>query len=1065
MRKKLAGALAAVVAAGAAAVALVAVNAGGAQAAASEPYTWKNVRIDGGGYVPGVIFNQTEQNLIYARTDIGGAYRWDQAGQRWIPLLDWVGWDRWGWNGVLSIATDPVQTNRVYAAVGMYLNDWDPNNGAILRSSDKGATWQAAQLPFKIGGNMPGRGMGERLAVDPNRNSTLYFGAEAGQGLWRSTDSGVTWSKVTNFPNPGNYVQGPGDPYLGFNQGVVWVTFDKSTGTAGSTTQTVYVGVADKENTVYRTTNGGTSWERIPGQPTGYIAHKGVLDPVNDVLYIATSDTGGPYDGGKGDVWKLNTGTGAWTQISPIPSSSADDYFGYSGLTVDRQNPSTIMVATQISWWPDAIFFRSTDGGATWTRIWDWAGYPSRTFRYTMDISSSPWLSFGANPQPPEISPKLGWMNGSLEIDPFNSNRFMYGTGATIYGTTNLTQWDAGNQVAIRPMVAGLEETAVLDLISPPTGAPLISGLGDIGGFRHTNLDAVPPMMFTAPNFTSTTSLDYAETNPSVMVRAGNFADADRPNDSHVAFSTDGGANWFQGQEPGGVNSGGTVAAAANGSRFVWSPGDAGQPVVYSVGFGGSWSQSSGVPANSIIESDRVNPQKFYAFKSGTFYASTNGGQSFSSTGATGLPSIGNTHFKAMPGVDGDIWLAGETGIFHSTNSGASFTKLANVTEAVNIGFGRAAPGQSYMALFIVGTVDGVKGVYRSDNAGSTWVRINDDAHQYGNMGEALTGDPRIYGRVYLGTNGRGVLYADRQGGTGDTTPPTTPGTPTASNVTASGATLSWAASTDTGGSGLAGYDVINAANTVVATSTTSTVNLTGLSASTQYILRVRARDGAGNLSNPSAAVTFTTSAGGDSTPPTTPGTPAASNITSTGATLSWTASTDSGGSGLAGYNVYRRQGGTDTLVGQPATTSFVLTGLTASTQYQFVVRARDGAGNVSAASGAVTFTTTGGGTGSQCSATYSSLPPWPGGFQGEVVVRNSGSSAINGWTVTWTFPNGQAINSLWGGQHTQTGSNVTVTNLSWNGNLSPNATASVGFLASWSGTNGSPATVTCTAS
>ena len=416
MRKKLAGVLAAAVAAGAAAVAVVAMNAGGAQAAASEPYSWKNVRIDGGGFVPGIIFNQTEPNLIYARTDIGGAYRWDQAGSKWIPLLDWVGWSNWGWNGVVSMATDPVQTSKVYAAVGMYTNSWDPNNGAILRSSDKGATWQATALPFKVGGNMPGRGMGERLAVDPNRNSILYFGAPSGNGLWRSSDSGVTWAKVTNFPNPGTYVASPGDAYLGDNQGVVWVSFDKSTGTAGNTTQGIYVGVADKDNTVYRSTNGGTSWERIAGQPTGYLAHKGVIDHVNKVMYIATSDTGGPYDGGKGDVWKYNITSGAWTQISPIPSSSTDDYFGYSGLTIDRQNPNTIMVATQISWWPDVIFFRSTDGGATWTRIWDWTSYPNRSLRYTMNIASVPWLSLGANPAPPEVSPKLGWMTESLEI-------------------------------------------------------------------------------------------------------------------------------------------------------------------------------------------------------------------------------------------------------------------------------------------------------------------------------------------------------------------------------------------------------------------------------------------------------------------------------------------------------------------------------------------------------------------------------------------------------------------------------------------------------------------------
>jgi xyloglucan-specific exo-beta-1,4-glucanase len=746
-------------------------------AAASQQYTWKNVQMAGGGFVPSIIFNPTEKNLIYARTDIGGAYRWDESTQRWTPLLDFVGWNNWGFMGVSSLATDPVDTNRVYVAAGMYTNSFDPNNGAILRSSDKGATWQITYLPFKNGGNMPGRGMGERLAVDPNKDSTVYFGAPNGNGLWRSTDFGATWAKVTNFPNVGNYAQDPSDTtgYLSHQPGVVWVAFDKSTATAGNTTQGIYVGVADKQNTVYRSTNGGTSWERIAGQPTGFLAHKGVLDPVNHVLYIATSDTGGPYDGGKGDVWKYSTTSGTWTQISPIPSSSSDDYFGYGGLTIDRQHPNTIMVASQISWWPDAIFFRSTDGGATWTRIWDFTSYPNRSFRYTQDISSAPWLTFGTNPQLPEVTPKLGWMNDGVEIDPLNSDRLMYGTGATIYGTTNLSNWDKGTQISIKPMVAGLEETAVLDLISPPTGAPLVSGLGDIGGFRHTNLDAVPPMMFTQPVFTTTTSLDFAEKNPSVMVRAGNFTDSDRPNDSHAAFSTDGGANWFQGTEPGGINEGGTIAAAADGSRFVWAP--KAQTPVFSVGFGNSWTQVQGLPTESLVESDRVNPNKFYGFNGGRFYVSTNGGQSFTPTVQTGLPSTGK--FKAIPGTEGEIWLAGDTGVFRSTNSGTSFTKLSTVTSAHSIGFGKAAPGRTNQALFTLATIDGVTGVFRSDDTGATWVRINDDQHQFGNAGDAITGDPRIYGRVYLGTNGRGILYADPSGSPPPTTTTTTSTTTT----------------------------------------------------------------------------------------------------------------------------------------------------------------------------------------------------------------------------------------------------------------------------------------------
>ncbi|MET0238093.1 MAG: xyloglucanase [Kibdelosporangium sp.] len=727
------------------------VPAGGTAAA----NTWSNAEIAGGGFVPGIVFNQAERNLIYARTDIGGAYRWNQSTGRWIPLLDHIGRDNWGHNGVASLATDAVDPNRVYVAAGMYTNSWDPGNGAILRSSDRGNTWQSTALPFKLGGNMPGRGMGERLAIDPNRNSTLYLAAPSGNGLWRSTDSGVTWGKVTSFPNPGNYAQDPNDPngYLNDNQGVLWVTFDPRTGSRGNTTQTIYVGVADKQNILYRSTNGGASWERVVGQPTGYLPHKGVLDSAGS-LYVATSDTGGPYDGSKGDVWKLATATGQWTRISPIPSSSSDDYFGYSGLTIDRSRPGTLMVATQVAWWPDIILFRSTDSGATWTRIWDWASYPSRTLRYTQDISAVPWLTLGMNPAPPELSPKLGWMTESMEIDPFDSNRMMYGTGATIYGTTNLTAWDTGGKITIRPMVAGLEETAVLDLISPPAGAPLISALGDIGGFRHDRLDAVPAKVFLSPAFTTTTSLDFAELSPSSIVRTGNFDKSARPNDNRIAFSTDGGTNWWQGAEPPGVSGGGTVAAGADASRFVWSPEGTG--VHHASWYGSSWTASTGIPAGAKVESDRVNPRKFYGFAGGRFYVSADGGASFTASAATGLPASAN--FKAVAGREGDIWLAGGAGLWHSTDSGATFTRLANVQESDNVGFGKAAPGKNYPAVYTIARIGNGRGVFRSDDAGATWLRINDDKHQYGNIGDAITGDPRVYGRVYLGTNGRGVV-------------------------------------------------------------------------------------------------------------------------------------------------------------------------------------------------------------------------------------------------------------------------------------------------------------------
>ena len=76
--------------------------------------------------------------------------------------------------------------------------------------------------------------------------------------------------------------------------------------------------------------------------------------------------------------------------------------------------------------------------------------------------------------------------------------------------------------------------------------------------------------------------------------------------------------------------------------------------------------------------------------------------------------------------------------------------------------------------------------------------------------------------------------------------------------------------------------------------------------------------------------------------------------------------------------------------------------------------------------------------------------------------MRNTGTTSITAWTVTFTFPNGQTISQVWNGQYTQTGASVTVRNAGWNGNLAPNSATSFGFLASWNGTNGAPTNLTC---
>ncbi|MFI6483437.1 cellulose binding domain-containing protein [Nonomuraea sp. NPDC050663] len=187
-----------------------------------------------------------------------------------------------------------------------------------------------------------------------------------------------------------------------------------------------------------------------------------------------------------------------------------------------------------------------------------------------------------------------------------------------------------------------------------------------------------------------------------------------------------------------------------------------------------------------------------------------------------------------------------------------------------------------------------------------------------------------------------------------------------------------------------------------------------------------------------------------DTTPPTTPGTPTPGSLSSTGATLTWTPSTDSGGSGLAGYDVYREMGGTDQLLGSTTTPSLTLTGLTPATAYQVYVRARDGAGNLSQPSGLAAFTTQPGGTGGGCTAAATVQTQWSTGYVVQpVTVANPGTSTLNGWTVTFTLPAGHAVTGYWNAAVTVSGQTVTAKNLAYNGTVAPGQSTSFGFQAS----------------
>jgi photosystem II stability/assembly factor-like uncharacterized protein len=747
-----------------------------------DQYTWKNVRVNCGGFVPGIVFNETEPGLIYARTDVGGAYRWQEETRTWKPLTDWAPRAKWGYQYVVSMASDPVETDRVYAAVGAYTISWDGNNGAVLYSDDKGDTWGIAELPFKQGGNMPGRGMGERLVVNPADNAELYLGTPSGNGLWRSKDYGRTWSKVEEFPNPGNFVVNPDNEYLSDNVGIPWIDFDQIGGK-------IYVGVADPADPLYVSEDGGQTWQPVPGAAAALgdadgnrtIPKQSAVDNSNGYLYVITSWDPGPYNGGPasgrgGRLMRLSTQTGEWADVTP-PYNPGRPIPGFGGLTIDRQNPGTLMASTCNNWGPDEILFRTTDSGATWSISWDLVSENVRTDRFTMDSTGSPWLDWRGTDNGASYAVKHGWMIEGLSIDPHNPDRIMWGTGATVWGTENLTQWDtqgeligeneAGERVAlpvekftVGVRAEGIEMTAVRDLAA--LGGTLVSAKGDVNGFVHTDLDRAE-RMFRAD--WSGFSLDYAAADRNIVVGSGDVGSATA---GHVTYSTDRGQTWqdttrLEGSPNG---SGGIVTITADASVIVWSPNSATITPVYSTDLGQTWHQVQGLPAGARVRSDRVDGSVVYAYSGGRFFRSTDGGKTFADTGATGLPAEGVDDFRTAPGRKGHVWLTGRSdkaavakGLWRSKDGGTTWTRISAVDLAIGVGFGKAAKRNGYPAIYITATVGGQDGFFRSTDGGTTWCRINDAAHQWGFAGSVITGDPDIYGRVYL--SARGIVYGD----------------------------------------------------------------------------------------------------------------------------------------------------------------------------------------------------------------------------------------------------------------------------------------------------------------
>ena len=699
----------------------------------SATYTWKPMKIGGGGWVVGMDVSPTEKGLIYVRTDVSGAYRWNPATATWKQLVtaasmpkDFVVYGKYA--GVDSIVSAPKNSNIAYMAFAG--QPYGQALGQIFKSTNRGDTWTPTNFKvhnIKMEPNGQGRQEGERLRIDPHNSDVVYYGSMS-DGLWTTQDGGATWRKVEGVPS--------GTPLHGVNT----VSFDKGSGVMNSKTKVIYVTVY--EGGVFKTSDAGSTWTKISDSGPGSAGkpHDTALGP-DRTYYVA-------YDkekGSVGSVWKCSA-LGVWTDITPKhPEGGSQSYWE---LAVDPANPNHIVVLRN-----GGKCFVSTDQGATWTY---------HLFR--LNSAKIQWLGKQAN---------YFLSAGQIAFDPFDPGKLWFAEGFGVWWAKDLTtpaiEWQAASE--------GIEEACGNDVIAPPGGQP-VAAMWDLGCFYFSDVDTYTAQR-SQPNFMSAWALDWCAANPKFIVGVFQNHLGFPPHPNSTGYSTDGGQTWTRfpavdnGTTPAELEYGMIAVSANSMDKIVWSPAQRKLPY-YTTDRGKTWQQSSfGGLANTGFAShpmpqkslcaDRVLADTFYFYHpEAGVYRSTDGGAHFSKVGNP-VSNRWNPFLKSTPGHAKDLWFAeGDVGgLWHSIDGGAIWTKAPGIKQAFNFGLGKPKTDGGYPTLFVVGIVDGQTGIYRSTDSGATWDKICDYPLGVFDSIDAMDGDKAIFGKVYVGFADSGFAYGE----------------------------------------------------------------------------------------------------------------------------------------------------------------------------------------------------------------------------------------------------------------------------------------------------------------
>lgn len=756
-------------------------------------YDYKNFKIGGGGFVTGFVFHKKASDILYARTDIGGFYRYDFKNSRWISLIDSVTSIEPNQCYPLSIALDENDENVLYIACG------DDKKGELCISHDKGESFITKAMPCGIHGNCMGRATGERLIKIGN---DLFFGSRTA-GLLRSSDEGESWDKL-NINSELN------------------ITFINAIQSGDN--RTIFVGTSGGVNiscegsknfrghSLYASYDNGESFVKVP-QPeancsaksaiAGFVAQRsafGIDKKTNKrYFYVTFSQTGKEeepdrYTCDSADVISGRIFRYELDKQGRINDNSALDI---TPDTVDGVGLSGVdfcdgmLVLSEIGEaHPNSVYI-SFDNGDSWVKV-----------LYNLSVGK---VNFTVPYMKPEYNSGrllVHWMS-DIKINPFNSDMAVFNTGTGVFVTNNLTDAMRGMTVEWEPLCEGMEETVHLNVYSPPKGKiRCIDIVGDLGGFAFKSVDEIPENSFANENgdrYITCLNADFTDLNPEIVVATprGNWTGKTI---GGVIISYDQCKTWRHLEFPYGLSDkidslcdniknpnvdSGWVAMSADGKRIIWAIAWQHEfltdSVVYTDDEGETWSKSIFIgscdyevnPVPLYILADRVNPNIFMAVnKESAMFISCDKGKTFYECSPSTIYEkpksreelkLREFEVRAESGKEKTLWASfGPAGLwrleFNEKSKSVNCKRITKPNEfTLGVGFGMPKKGGNIPTIYTSGVIDGQYGFWRSCDYGKSFELLSDDNQHFGTV-RSISGDPREFGTFYIATGSRGLF-------------------------------------------------------------------------------------------------------------------------------------------------------------------------------------------------------------------------------------------------------------------------------------------------------------------